>query len=106
MNDLHDLVCLVEKGGDVNEWEDGYQPLLRALEPNSYYYNQAEVVAFLINKGAVLPHYYKSDAHFFVNVPLSDDDWEIEHMCRELEFLVETNADVALAVLRHHAFEG
>ena len=46
--DLHDLVCLVEKGGDVNEWEGGYQPLLRALDPNNDKMGrgcQAEVVA-------------------------------------------------------------
>ena len=36
----------------------------------------------------------------------SHDDLEIHWMCADLEFLVETNADVALAVLRHHAFEG
>ena len=47
--DLAALRRLVEEGrGDVNEWEGGYQPLLRALEPNNYKigYNQAEVVAF------------------------------------------------------------
>ena len=47
-DDLHDLVCLVEKGGNVNEWEGGYQPLLRALDPNNDKMGrgcQAEVVA-------------------------------------------------------------
>ena len=71
------------------------EDLLRALDPNNYKigYNQAEVVAFLINQGAALPHYYRTDDLH----PVSDDDWEIEHMCRELEVLVETNnADVAL----------
>ncbi|XRB18925.1 ubiquitin-activating enzyme E1 [Pseudoscourfieldia marina] len=97
--DLHDLVCLVERGrGDVNEWEGGYTPLLRALDSNNCNMGrgcQAEVVAWLINSGAAIPHYYRRDDLF----PVSDDDWEIEHMCRELEVLVETNADVALAVL-------
>ena len=101
--DLADLRRLVEEGGDVNEWEDGYQPLLRALDPNNDKMgrNQAEVVAFLINKGAALPHYYRTDVTFW---PVSNDDWEIEHMCRELEDLVAKEADVALAVLL--AFEG
>ena len=54
---------------------------------------QSEVVAWLINQGAALPHNYRTDDLH----PVSDDDWEIEHMCRELEVLVETNnADVAL----------
>ncbi|XRB01685.1 hypothetical protein NFJ02_12g10360 [Pycnococcus provasolii] len=63
--------------------------------------NQAEVVAWLINRGATIPHYYRSDDL----QPVSDDDWEIEEMCTELEWLVAKEWDVALAVLLHHAFD-
>ena len=94
---MDEIVRLVEEGGDVNEWEDGYQPLLRALEPNNYKIgrNQAEVVAWLINQGAALPHNYRTDDLY----PVSDYEWEIEMMCKELEWLVAKEWDVASAVL-------
>ena len=71
---------------------------LNALDPNNCKigYNQAEVVAWLINQGAALPHNnYRTDDLY----PVSDYEWEIEMMCKELEWLVAKEWDVASAVL-------
>ena len=50
---------------------------------------------WLINQGATLPHNYRTDDLY----PVSDDEWEIEMMCKELEWLVAKEWDVASAVL-------